>query len=1178
MKLSKSVRALSLLAVLLPAFAQNNASLNGVVTDSSGAAVPAASVTVLNQATQIVSKATVSAQAEFQVLYLPIGAYTVTCEAPGFKRFERVVRLTAGQAGYLPIQMEVGSASESVTVTTEAPLLEATKADRGLTVDNRQVTEIPITGRNAMMLAATIPGVQYAGGSQRPFDNGGNANWSINGGATQYNDFQLDGAPNNGLNLAAYVPSTDAVEEVKVVANSYDAEYGRTGGGIISMTMKSGTNDLHGSGYYFGRRTGWQANSYGNNALGLPRAINTVDQYGFVVGGPVWLPKIYNGRNRTFFMANFEHYNDSQPWTINASIAPPEFLKGDFSKLADGQGRKITIYDPSTGGNVNGVWTRQPFAGNIIPANQISPVAQKILSYYTTPTRPNAPGAAYTNGNVYLSDSMQNPYHSLVFKIDENLGSRHRVFFRHANSWFRQDSVNGSNGTNSATGEAVQFLYRLNEADALNWTSTLTPTTILNIRASFNQFQEYRDLPPNSGLDLTAALGLNASVIKQLPAPDFFGIYNFTGYTKLGNIGSRGTTNTTAFQPQVSMVRGAHTLKAGFEARWVQFANRSLNQWGMNANSTLTQQNYLQGDSLSGNSIASFLLGGASASATYPAAPYVSAPYYAFYFQDDWRVSRKLTLNLGLRDDIFAGTRERFDRLNTGFNTTATNPVDALIDRTQFPGFPTLAGGLQFANVNGQPRSLWSSSWKNLQPRVGIAYQITSKLVFRGGWGRNFITPNYTTQTQFLGFSNTSSNSASPDNGRTLTPGFFDNPFPTGVALPPGASAGLETYLGQGFNYVNTEFHPSHVNQFSAGFQYLLPLKSVLDISYVGSRSADLISVLPANQPSLAVRQRCNWAEGGNPAWCNTSVPNPFKGLAPFAGSSYYTASTLTNDQLAAPFPQFGALNQVGRNDDRMWFNSMQVIWQTRRWKNLNANVNYTWSKQMMTGYNANYLTSGADFLDVQQRILARGIYEGDQTHRFKVSVVYDLPFGKGQPLLKGAGPWVNRLVNGWQIAPLLTWNSGVPWVLPGNVILLGDQHISNIDYSAQTVTGMKNCVSQWNTNGTITLLPASAAAGCSSPTWIIAPQYSPRYTQYLDSGLRLHTTPNLDISMSKITRITERASLQLRLEAYNATNTQNSAGSSFSNSPTSTTFGQFLRTGGAVGPRAIQLGAKIIW
>jgi hypothetical protein len=1027
------------------------------------------------------------------------------------------------------------------------------------------------------MMAATVPGVQYAGGSQRVFDNGGNANWSINGGATQYNDFQLDGAPNNGMNLAGYIPSTDAVEEVKVIANSYDAEYGKTGGGVVAMSVKGGTNALHGSGYYFGRRTGWQANSYANNALSLPRAVNTVNQYGFVVSGPVWLPKVYDGRNRTFFMVNFEYYKDSQPWTINASVPAPEFKNGDFSKLADGQGRKITIYDPSTGASVNGVWTRQPFAGNLIPNNQISPVAQKILGYYAAPTRPSAPGAAYTNGNIYLSDSMQNPYHSPLIKIDENLGSRHRFFFRHANSWFQQITVNGSNGTIAATGEPVRFLFRTNEADALNWTSTLTPTTILNIRASFNQFHEYRQLPENYGVDLTA-LGFSATTVKQLPVQDYFGTYSFSGYSNLGGTGSQSITNTVAFQPQVSMVRGAHTLKAGFEARWVQFANTGVNSWGMSSGIGLTQQNYLQGDSLSGNSIATFLLGGPSASASYAAIPYVSAPYYAFYVQDDWRVNRKLTVNLGLRNDIFAGTTERFDRLNVGFNSTVTNPADKLIDRAKFPNVPALRGGMQFANVNGQSRSLWPTSWKNFQPRAGVAYQISSKLVFRAGWGRNYITPNYTSQTQFIGFSASTSNSASQDNGQTITRGFFANPFPNGVALPPGSAAGLATNLGQGFNYVNTAFHPSHVNQFSAGFQYLLPLKSVLDISYVGSRSADLISVYPTNQPSLAVRQRCNWAEGGNPAWCNTSVPNPFQGVPGFTGSSYYTASTLTNYQLAAPFPQFGGLTEVGRNDDRMWFNSMQVIWQTRQRKHLNANVNYTWSKHMMTGYNANYLTSGSDFLDVQRKILARGIYEGDQTHRFKASVVYNLPFGKGERLLSGAGPWVNRLINGWQVAPLLTWNSGVPWALPGNVIQVGDQRISNIDYSAQTVTGMKTCISQWNTNGSITLLPASAAAGCTSPNWIIAPQYSPRYTQYLNSRLRLHTTPNLDVSMTKNTLITERVRLQLRMEAYNATNTQNSAGASFINSATDVNFGKFVRTGGAVGARAIQLGAKVIW
>lgn len=1181
MKLFTLARVLMLLGWLLPAFAQNNASLNGLVTDSSGAGIPQAEITVVNQATNIVNKTTSSAVAEFRVLYLSIGTYTVTCEAPGFSKFERVVRLEAGQSAYLPVVMSIAGAQSTVTVSAEAPLLEATKADRQLVVNNEQVTATPITGRNAIMMAGLVPGATYGGGSQRVFDNGGNAQWTINGGSTNHNTYQLDGAPDNGftnMNMAAYMPTSDVAEEVKVITNVYDAEYGQTGGGIVSFSLKSGTNDLHGSAYEFMKRTPMQANSFSNNAAGIARSPNNVNQYGFVATGPIWLPKLYNGRNRSFFMVNLERYRDGIPQIVNSSVPAPEFLTGDFSKLVDTQNRQIVIYDPATTAqDASGAWVRSAFPGNQIPSDRLSPVAQKILSHYAAPTRSAAPGSNYSSGNYYGSPTYSDPYESLAFKIDHNVSDRHRFFYRHVNSTFCQHTYNGSNGTDLAPGEAVRFLNRNNEADAFNWTSTLSPSAIFNFRASYNRFHQYYSVPENYGFDLST-LGFSATTIKQLPMPDFFGTYALSGYNTLGGNGSDNISNTYAVQPQLTVIRGSHTLKAGADIRFLQWTSFSPNTWGMSATASLTQSNYLQSDALSGNSVASFLLGGASASATYNAQPYVSIPYYGLYLQDDWRITRRLTLNLGLRNDIYVGPTERYNRMNAGFDSTATNPVSSLIDRTQFASVPTLVGGLRFAGVNGVRRSPYATSAANLQPRAGAAYQVSSKLVIRGGWGRNFINPDYSSEVQTLGFSGSTSYSSSLDGGMTITPGFFANPFPTGVNAPAGAGNGLSTYLGQGFSYAYSDFKPSHIDQFSAGAEILLPLSSVLDVSYVGSRSANLYSVYPSNQPSLSVRQRCNWAEGGNPTWCNTNVANPFQGLAAFTGSSMNTATTLTNYQLAQPYPQFGTLNEVGRNDDRMWFNSAQVQWRTRMRKHLTANINYTFSKQMMTGYNANYLTSGSDFLDVQNKTLARGVYEGDQTHRFRASLVYDLPFGKGQRFVNASGGLVNRLVGGWQVSPLFTWSSGVPWALPSNVFLVGDQHVSNIDWSAQTVVGMKRCVAQWNTDGSIAMLASSTAAGCSTYNWLIQPQYAPRAMQYLDSKLRLHTTPNLDLSIVKQTPITERLGLQFRVEAYNAANTQNSAGNSFSNSPTATTFGTLVRTSGAVGARVVQLAAKLVW
>src|SRR6266496_1593413 len=367
------------------------ATLTGKVLDTSGAGVPNVPVQVKNVDTNQVTQAPTDRGGQYAAPFLPPGPYSITVEAPGFKKLVRDnLVLNIAQTVTLDLTLEVGGVTEQVTVTADAPLLETSKADRGGVIDRERVHELPLNGRNPFMLAKLVGGVNFNGQIiwERPFDNGAIANWSVNGGRASTNEFLLDGAPNNsqaGSNNIAYVPPVDSVQEFKIQTNSYDSQYGHTGGGIINVSLKSGTNQLHGTVYEFARRKGWDANSFQNNAQRLPKDAHYLDQFGWQVEGPILIPKIYDGRNKSFFMFNYEDYREGTPRPQTLSVPAKEFLDGDFSKNVDGQGRLITVYDPRTGRDVNGVWTRDPFAGNLIPKDRINPIGKNILGYFPAP-------------------------------------------------------------------------------------------------------------------------------------------------------------------------------------------------------------------------------------------------------------------------------------------------------------------------------------------------------------------------------------------------------------------------------------------------------------------------------------------------------------------------------------------------------------------------------------------------------------------------------------------------------------------------------------------------------------------------------------------------------------------------------------------------------------------------
>jgi hypothetical protein len=1175
------------------------ATMTGHVTDPSGAAMPKVSVQVTNLGTNESSVAVTNNQGIYSVPFLKPGNYRLTAEASGFKKYVKDnIVLNVGDVAGIDIGMEVGQASESVTVVADAFALQTESADHGLVIDQKRVTELPLNARNPFMLALLSPGVNFSGNQiyQRPFDNGAIADWTVNGGLDRKNEFLLDGAPNNaqaGGNNIALVPPVDSVQEFKIQTNSFDAAYGKSSGGIMNVSLKGGTNSFHGTIYEFMRRNALDANSFQNNAAGVPKAGHFLDQYGGSIGGPIIFPKLYNGRNRSFFFINYEGYREGTPTPLTLSVPEPEWLNGDFSNLVDSQRRKITIYDPQNAViNPDQSVTRQPFAANLIPANRLNPIALKLMSLYPKPNT-TTPGSAYGTNDLFLPGGSENldkdDFYNMVIKFDQQLGDRHHVFFREATN--DRTEIRNTNGVFGPGWTGPGPLKRLNDAYVLDWVGSIRPTLVTDLRASFARYVEGSRGDPNIGVNPTYA-GFPQSLVSQLPVQNVFGTYNFTNYTGLGSTPSFNYTNTVAFAASVTKIAGPHTIKAGIDYRRIQY--NIVNQgavFTLTFNNTWTQQNYNTADALSGNSFASALLG-LPASGTVDNNPFTSFVdrYYATYIQDDFKVTRRLTLNLGFRWDLFSAPTERFGRLARGFDPTQVNPVNALIDRTKFPGFPTVMGGLLYASDNGVHAA--NLDLTGLQPRFGVAYQITRKLVFRGGWGRYMLNPN-NDWNRTEGYSLTTSVINSDNGGRTPIANLLNNPYPNGLLKPPGKSLGLATMLGQGPDFFDPTFKIPSTDQFSVGFQYELPLQSRLEVSYVGNRGHKLQTARPYNQSDLAFRQTCDPLEGGSPTFCNQLVPNPFVGLPQFAGTGLGTNATVSRAALANPFPQFSSLNQRGRNDGKIWYNALQVDYGIRASRGWNLTFGYTFSKNIEQGGfdNSNGNNANNAFIDVQRYIYERSLTGYDFPHVLKMSSVYELPVGRGKHFLGAANRFVEVLLGGWQHTMILQYRSGAPWNMPGNAFYIRNAAVDT-DWSSAVIHGVRPCVARMADNGAVTLQSYSVSVpGCSLSTinFLEFPNFAPaRGTPLRTGDIRTQSLPVADMSIGKMFRITESKSFQFRAEAFNVFNSywmsggSGSNGGHFSNNLDSATFGQVIKgtvaTGSTNWPRQIQLGFKFIF
>ncbi|MCX6590418.1 MAG: TonB-dependent receptor [Acidobacteria bacterium] len=1003
------------------------ATITGLVTDPSGAPVAGAKVEVRSVERQSVFETETNESGRYLTRFLAPGDYTLAVTKDGFKKAVReAFALSAADRLSIDIALQLGAVADSITVSGDVPLLSTETASRSAVIEQKFVDNLPTSGRNLYQLLFSQPGVIKTSrywGSFELYAFGNINGISINGGRSGENETLIDGISSvRASRSASFAPALNSIQEVTVLTNSYDAQYGRFGGGVTSVTLRTGTNRLHGQLFEFFKNDNLNANGYSRNSLGLKQPEFKNNTFGFTVDGPVFIPKVFDGRNKMFFMVSLEGLRERNPqtqlWTVPTALE----LGGDFSRTLDNAGRMITMYDPTTTRASGSATIRTPFAGNRIPAQQINPVAAKAASFYP---KPNRVSESLDGQNNYLFvNSSKNFYDQWLGKMDWNLTSRHRVSGRYGETpWYNFARVQW--GTNAAEPSSEYPSTRISRNWGLDWTWTLSPTSVFNLRAGLARYEGFSGNTFGKDYD-PRELGFPSALVSQFVGLQF-PRFNLSGnnFSPLGATQTSGyeSQDTYSLQPNMQVYRGKHALKFGAEARL--YNQNAIRPASASGNYTFgrnwTQADPQRADAASGNVFATFLLG-------YPTSGYVDRnmdpayqnSYFALFFQDDWKIARNVTLNLGFRWDYEGPIAERYNRQVRGFAFDQASPI-----QSQVQGL-TVKGGLLYAGSSGADRLAFNRDWNNFQPRAGIAWQIQPKTVLRGGYG--LFMMGQSASGPDTGFSRRTDMIVSTDNNLTpaanLSDPFPRSLFPTGLLQPIGSSQGLATNLGLGIGaqILNRPLPYSH--QFSFGFQRALPFQWVADVSYVGNLtrklpvSANLNFIPTAELTRLPVAERA--------AYFNAQVANPLRGLLP---GSAFNGATVPRQQLLAAYPHF---QQVGISNlpiGGQSYHSLQAKATRRYSRGFAMQASYTWSKSLerVASLNAQDVTLG----DLTQTGLEQRLVEFDIPHTLSAAFSYELPFGKGRPFLKNMGGWGNAVFGGWNINAQYMIRSGQPIDFP---------------------------------------------------------------------------------------------------------------------------------------------------
>jgi hypothetical protein len=1098
-----------LVALTLPmcVYAQEfRATLAGRISDTTGAAISGATVEIKNVDTGETWKASSDNDGDYQAAFLMPGNYTTTAEKPGFKKGVRDgIKLLVAGRGVVDIQLALGDVSQSVVVSGGAALLETESADRGLTVESKRVLETPLQGQNPFAQALESPGVVLVNGAQnmRPFDVTNFTNVAINGSRPNYNELLVDGVSALAeASTMAYMPTAEAVSEFKVQATNYDAQYGWNLGSVINVTTRNGTNQFHGSAYEYFQNTHLYANTFNSNRTGVPRQNQHVNVLGGDVNGPVI-------KNKLFFSFSYFDWRQVTPFPFVTSVPTAAQKAGDFSQTyyaasSGGAPLQQAIFDPfSTTAGSNGALVRTPFPGNAIPGSMLNPVAVKVLSFVPLG---NVAGNPITGLNNLTNNAntrhLEVYFPEYVGRGDYQISEKTRLFVRYSrNGEYElkgfQFSTNSS--FNPADVTAMNPFTRENHNATVQLTHIVNPTTVLDLRLGFERFL-------SEGGDAQGAavgpldLGFSPTFASQ--ASHYFPAFTWSGYS---GAGTQPTTvnpiaQTNLIQGLLSKIRGRHSLKFGGEFRLVrgnaQTPGYTAGNFGFDQ--TFTGANPLQVQPSSGNSIASFLLGTPQSGLIQVNSQGARQELMSSAFvQDDIRVTEKLKVNAGLRWDYLGPMTDRFNELARGFASNVPNPL-------QVPG-QTVYGGLLFAGVNGQPRGIFDSRYHNFGPRFGAAYQVTRHTVLRGGYALVF-GQQWNDPGNAPGFSQTTSMVTSIQTGVPFNT--LANPFPAGILHPAGSTLGLATALGQSFSFANTDGgQPPYVHQFSFEVQHELPKDFLITAAFVGSRSRDIpvsrsINEISANSLALGASA------------LTKNVTNPFAGLIP--GTSI-NGATVQQQQLLRPFPEFLGITELFFPIGQSSYNAGQLVVYKRLSFGLNFSVSYSISKQI----------DRASFANAQDSSMEKVIASWDVPQTLGVNLVYELPFGTGKPIGAGLTKPVRWLIGGWEVSTLTRLQKGMPMNFPTNAAPTG----INPAQSDPSLTEWFN---------TCTLLANGSTRGCignQQAAWTIRQPNTLQMWSSRLSGVRLPGIHNVDASLMKNNRITERMNLIFRVDFINATN-----------------------------------------
>jgi len=1162
------VVAMSLLATAPLAAQVATGRITGRLTDASGAVVAGGPVKAVNIQTNVDTSTISSSEGVFDLQNLIPGQYRIIAEVAGFKTFQQgPLELRVGDILNINVALQVGAQTETVNVTAEAPLLESSTAATGQVVDSKRLESLPLPASNPLvttMMAANMTMLTSPTSTFTPDANNQVTNTAAVGTRQGQSVQAIDGMPSmQGGSATGIVPPPEVLQEVKVSTAPYDASLGHFTGATINMVTKSGTNGFHGALVFWNTNTSMNALNYfsklsiDNPATGpvTHQKIRGIVPYiGFnryrgTGGGPLIIPKLYNGKNRTFWQYAGDYF--FMPYSSNGFFTVPTQKEraGDFSDLL-ALGTQYQIYDPysavpTPGGHIS----RSPLPGNIIPANRISPVAQKLLSYWPLP---NTTGTA--NGlNNYTgvpNSSIDMAQH--FGRVDQVISQNNHAFVsynRYCLYALQNLTFGKPLGDVYSTGGIQANCHQGASVDEV-----YTPRANWVLHFSYGLTRFISDQPSTSqGFDLNKigmAPDLIAQVDPQLATLPALTIPNITSIG--GTSGGKNSQLYHNFFASASHTRGGHTIHFGTEFRTT--AINRISYGNLTPAYTFAHNWVVASDTAAaapmGQQLASFLYGlPTSGSVNRNDSSAALSKMLAWYVQDDWKISRKLTLNIGLRHELEFGETERYNRANAGFDFITPNPTEAAAQANYAsnpipqipPGQFHVPGGQLFADPGN--RAIYRLAPHNFMPRLGLSYLLNPTTVIRAGVGIFFESfgADFVSVTQ-NGYSQTTTMVPSVDNGLTFQATLDNNPFPNGILQPTGASGGLNTFLGRSISFFNPNNLHSYSTRWSLNVQHQFPLRMLLEVGYTGNRANHLGVTNAWNSLPIQYLSRSPFRDNAVISALGANVPNPFYGIPQFATTALASPTTQVS-QLLLPYPEFTGVTSTD-GSGFSWYHAFSARLEKRFSHGFTVQVNYTWSKFM----------EATNRLNGVQSPLEHAISQYDRPQQFSPNGIYELPFGRGRRFLSSAPGWADRIVGGWQVQAIYLAQTGSPMGF-GNVLFIGNLHDIVLPKSERTIGRYFNTGAGFNTVSSQQLASnyrtfPSLLTGSRNPGWNL-----------------------LAMSVIKSTRIRETLNFEVRAEAKNALNHPNWGNPQLD--PTNATFGQITS---AQSGRQITLQGKLNW